>query len=312
MITTTWQMRKDTDMIKWFNDLDPNSSTTMREVFYIIVGNFISAAAINYIVYSHGFYMGGFAGISMLLNLFFRNVIPVPIPASVNLVGILYFILNAPLFIWALRVMGVPFTVKTLISVGLQSVFLAMVPVPATPPFTDPLTTCIVGGILGGFGNGLVLRARCSCGGQDIIGVVMSRTHPNFTVGKISIFINIGVFSACFLIFNAQMVVYSFIFVTIYSLTVDRIHTQNIRTTVMIFTKKEGIAKAIMSELPRGVTDWVGEGAYTNEKTYILVTVVSKYEMTRLREIVNEIDPDVFMIATEGNQIYGNFQKRLS
>ncbi|WP_417081942.1 YitT family protein [Mobilibacterium timonense] len=299
-------------MIKWFNDLDPNSSTTMREVFYIIVGNFISAAAINYIVYSHGFYMGGFAGISMLLNLFFRNVIPVPIPASVNLVGILYFILNAPLFIWALRVMGVPFTVKTLISVGLQSVFLAMVPVPATPPFTDPLTTCIVGGILGGFGNGLVLRARCSCGGQDIIGVVMSRTHPNFTVGKISIFINIGVFSACFLIFNAQMVVYSFIFVTIYSLTVDRIHTQNIRTTVMIFTKKEGIAKAIMSELPRGVTDWVGEGAYTNEKTYILVTVVSKYEMTRLREIVNEIDPDVFMIATEGNQIYGNFQKRLS
>lgn len=299
-------------MIKWFNELDPNSTTTVREVFYIIVGNFISAAAINYIVYSHGFYMGGFAGISMLLNLFFRNVIPVPVPSSVNLVGILYFILNAPLFIWALRVMGVPFTVKTLISVGLQSVFLAMVPVPATPPFTDPLTTCIVGGILGGFGNGLVLRARCSCGGQDIIGVVMSRTHPNFTVGKISIIINIGVFSACFLIFNAQMVVYSFIFVTIYSLTVDRIHTQNIRTTVMIFTKKEGIAKAIMSELPRGVTDWVGEGAYTNEKTYILVTVVSKYEMTRLREIVNEIDPDVFMIATEGNQIYGNFQKRLS
>lgn len=305
-------MGKDTDMIKWFNELDPNSTTTVREVFYIIVGNFISAAAINYIVYSHGFYMGGFAGISMLLNLFFRNVIPVPVPSSVNLVGILYFILNAPLFIWALRVMGVPFTVKTLISVGLQSVFLAMVPVPATPPFTDPLTTCIVGGILGGFGNGLVLRARCSCGGQDIIGVVMSRTHPNFTVGKISIIINIGVFSACFLIFNAQMVVYSFIFVTIYSLTVDRIHTQNIRTTVMIFTKKEGIAKAIMSELPRGVTDWVGEGAYTNEKTYILVTVVSKYEMTRLREIVNEIDPDVFMIATEGNQIYGNFQKRLS
>lgn len=305
-------MRKDADMIKWFNELDPNSRTTVREVFYIIIGNFVSAAAINYIVYSHGFYMGGFAGISMLLNLLFRNVIPVPVPASVNLVGILYFILNAPLFIWALRVMGAPFTVKTLISVGLQSVFLAMVPVPATPPFTDPLTTCIVGGILGGFGNGLVLRARCSCGGQDIIGVVMSRTHPNFTVGKISIFINIGVFSACFLIFNAQMVVYSFIFVTIYSLTVDRIHTQNIRTTVMIFTKKEGIAKAIMSELPRGVTDWVGEGAYTNEKTYILVTVVSKYEMTRLREIVNEIDPDVFMIATEGNQIYGNFQKRLS
>lgn len=299
-------------MIKWFNELDPNSTTTVREVFYIIVGNFISAAAINYIVYSHGFYMGGFAGISMLLNLLFRNVIPVPVPSSVNLVGILYFILNAPLFIWAFRVMGAPFTVKTLISVGLQSVFLAMVPVPATPPFTDPLTTCIVGGILGGFGNGLVLRARCSCGGQDIIGVVMSRTHPNFTVGKISIIINIGVFSACFLIFNAQMVVYSFIFVTIYSLTVDRIHTQNIRTTVMIFTKKEGIAKAIMSELPRGVTDWVGEGAYTNEKTYILVTVVSKYEMTRLREIVNEIDPDVFMIATEGNQIYGNFQKRLS
>ena len=97
-------------MTKWHTELDPNSRTTAMEIFYILVGNFISAAAINYIVYSHGFYMGGFAGISMLLNLLFRSVLSMPIPSSINLVGVLYFILNAPLFIWALRIMGIPFT----------------------------------------------------------------------------------------------------------------------------------------------------------------------------------------------------------
>ena len=67
----------------------------------------------------------------------------------------------------------------------------------------------------------------------------------------------------------------------------------------MIFTKKLGISKAIMEQMGRGVTNWDGEGAYTNKTSYILFVLISKYEVGQIKQIVHSIDPHAFMIFTE-------------
>ena len=81
--------------------------------------------------------------------------------------------------------------------------------------------------------------------------------------------------------------------------------------SVMIFTKQLGISEAIMKEMGRGVTNWEGAGAYTNETSYILYVVISKYEVNQIKRIVQKIDPKAFMIFTEGTAVTGNFEKRL-
>ena len=96
-----------------------------------------------------------------------------------------------------------------------------------------------------------------------------------------------------------------------YSLIIDKIHYQNINTTAMIFTKKKCIDDRIMKEMHRGVTQWQGKGAYTNEDSLILVTVISKYEISQLKKIVKEIDPKAFIIFNDGMDVTGNFEKRL-
>ena len=111
--------------------------------------------------------------------------------------------------------------------------------------------------------------------------------------------------------FNIEIVVYSLIYATVFSLTVDKVHIQNINTSVMIFTKKLGISKAIMEQTGRGVTNWDGEGAYTNRTSYILFVMISKYEVAQLKKIVRSLDPNAFMIFTEGCSVEGNFEKRL-
>ena len=110
---------------------------------------------------------------------------------------------------------------------------------------------------------------------------------------------------------NIEIVVYSLIYATVFSLTVDKLHIQNINTSVMIFTKKTGISDAIMAQTGRGVTNWDGEGAYTHKTSYILFVMISKYEVNQIKHIVHSIDPNAFMIFTEGCSVDGNFEKRL-
>ena len=111
--------------------------------------------------------------------------------------------------------------------------------------------------------------------------------------------------------FELPTAIYSILYALIMAQTMDRVHYQNINMTAMIFTKQDGIQKRINMEMHRGVTYWQGAGAYTDAKTYILVTAISKYEVAALKKLVHSEDPQAFVIFNEGMSISGNFEKRL-
>ena len=281
------------------------------EYFYAIAGCLIYSVGFNMLIVPMGLYSGGFMGLSQLINWVLVNLFGIVIPESFNFVGILFFIINVPLFYMAFRILSKAYAFKSLVSVGVITVAMSMVPIPAVPIVNDYLTASIIGGIVCGVGGGFILRGRMAGGGQDIIGVCCAKKYPNFSVGKVSILINLVIYGFCFFIYNIEMVIYSLIFATVYALAIDKVHIRNINMTAMIFTKKTGIAKAVMEEMHRGVTDWVGEGAYTQQESYILYVVLSKYEVAQLKEIVHKVDPHAFMIFTEGCIVDGNFEKRL-
>lgn len=281
------------------------------QITYSVVGNLIYCLGFNLLIVPLKLYSAGFMGMAQLTDLLFRQGLHLPVPATLNLTGIIYFIMNVPLMYMGYKILGKEFAVKTLAMTGLMSALLVVIPVPEVPIVEDYLTACIIGGIVCGVGDGFILRGRSSAGGQDIIGLCCAKKYPNFSVGKVSIIMNIFVYGVCFFLFDIQIVIYSLIFATVLSLAVDKVHVQNINTSVMIFTKKPGISKAIMEQMGRGVTNWDGEGAYTNKTSYILYVIISKYEVAQLKKIVHSIDPNAFMIFTEGCSIEGNFEKRL-
>ncbi len=291
--------------------LDGKKKELIAQAGYAIGGSLLFALGVNLIIIPLGLYNGGFMGIAQLLRTFLVSGLKLPVPSGVDLSGIIYFILNIPLFYLGLKVLGKEFAAKTLITVAIQSIFLVAVPIPAVPIIEDYLTSCIIGGIIAGTGTGLVLRGRSSGGGQDIIGLCCSKKYPNFSVGRINILMNIFVYLICLFMFNIEIVIYSLIYTTVLAIALDRVHIQNINMSVMIFTKKTGISKAIIEQTGRGVTNWDGEGAYTNKTSYILLVMISKYEVGQIKQIVHSIDPNAFMIFTEGCSVDGNFEKRL-
>ena len=295
-----------------YHSLSPRKQYLVHYLGWMLAGNAIFAFGVNVIIIPMNLYNGGFTGIAQLLKLLFVNVLHVPEIPGVDIVGILYFLLNLPLLIISYKVVNKEFCITSVISISLCSVALGVIPVPKTPIFNDYLTACLIGGVVAGTGAGMVLRAGSSQGGQDIIGVIVSVLNPNYSVGKIGIMINIGIYIICLFLFNIEIVAYSLIYTTILAMSLDRVHIQNINMQAMIFTKKSGVEDVIMKELKRGVTNWAGAGAYTKEDSNVIVTVISKYEVSKLLMAVKKADPDAFVIVNEGAQIYGNFEKRLT
>lgn len=284
----------------------------LRRVALVIAGNLLFAVGINVIISPMNLYSSGFTGISMLLRMLLVDVLHVPQIPGIDYLGIIYWLVNMPLFVLAYKALGKEFCITTSISIGIASLCMSLVPVISKPVFDDYLTACLVGGLVSGTGAGLVLKGGTSGGGQDIIGVALSKTHPNFSVGKISIAINTVIYGVCFFLFDIKIVVYSMIFAVVNALALDYQHTQNRNVQVMIFTKKEGITDKVINEVRRGLTYWHGAGGYTDEDTYVLTTMVTKYELPGLIKIVKDVDPNAFVMVNEGTKIYGNFEKRFT
>lgn len=282
------------------------------DYIYIVMGSLIFAASVNFIIAPIGLYNGGFTGIAQLIRAFMIMGLGVKMPTWIDFTGIFNLLLNIPLLIYSNKIVGKKFTFNNIVSITLSSIFLAFIPVATNPKIDDFLTACIVGGVIGGIGTGMMLRGGGSSGGADIIAMCRIKTNTDASVGRLNTYINFIVYGICLFAFDVQVAVYSFIYAAIKAVFIDKMHTQNINVQVIIITKVDGVDKAINKVLGRGVTAWNGKGSYTDEDVHILISAISKYEITQLKNIVLKTDPSAFMIYTEGEGISGNFKRHLT
>ena len=280
-----------------------------QNLFMCIAGSFIFCLGVNLFVTPLNLYNGGVLGISQiirsLLNMAGFNF-------GFDISGILNLFLNIPLMIMAVRYVSIRFFRLTLVSVIAQSLFFSLLPV-ELPIIDDMIASVLIGGAMAGFGIGLTLRSHGSGGGIDILGVVFAKKFSGFSVGKLAIIVNTIIFCLCGFLFNIQTAIYSILYNVFYTMIMDRVHYQNIEMTAMVFTKNDDgrMTKYILNEMHRGVTYWQGKGGYTHDDTYILITAISKYEMSHFKREVKRIDPDAFIIFSDNLSIAGNFEKRL-
>lgn len=282
----------------------------MYDYVYVVIGGFLFALGVNLFIVPLGLYSGGVIGIAQIIRTVLAQYAHINF-GSLDIAGIINFLMNVPLFILAYRSISRRFFIKTLLCVIAQTLAFTIVMIPATPIIDDVLAACLIGGLICGFGIGLALRSGGSGGGLDILGVYFTKKFADFSVGRLSNIINVMVFAVCAVLFNVTTAIYSILYTACMYLMVDKTHYQNINMTAMIFTKEEAVQETIMKEMGRGVTYWKGAGAYTKTDTHILITVISKYEEGQLKRIIHTIDPKAFVIFNEGMSISGNFEKRL-
>lgn len=275
-----------------------------------IFGAFLYAAGINLFVVPANLYTGGLMGICQVIRTLMAEYLHLTF-SNMDIAGIIYYLINIPIFILAFTRMGKRFFGKTVVSVTAMSVFLSLIP--TVQIVDDVMAASVVGALISGAGVGIILRMGASGGGMDVVGVLLTRWRRDFSVGKVNLLVNLALYGTCLFLFDVQIVVYSLINAAVYSIAMDKVHTQNINVEVNVITKAgtDALEKKVFEELGRGITKWNSVGAYTHEQSQILYIMLSKYEVNRLKAIIHEYDPNAFIVVNEGVSVDGNYLKKL-
>ena len=275
----------------------------------VIFGSVLFALGLYFFITPSGLNSGGIIGFAQLFDYFIQSFVNVPV--SLDLTGIINMALNIPLFMLAFRSISKEFCFKTIISLIIQTILLSILPAIKEPIVEDALLNVAFAAIICGIGVGLALRSSGCCGGIDIATVCLVKKNPDFKAGQLSIIFNVVLFGICLFIYDIKIIMYSIVFVAILYTTADKFHLQNINVAVLIFTKNKMIKKAIMEQMGRGVTYWMGKGAYTETEQEILYVAINKYEIQQLNKIVSSLDPKAFVTLAQGPMVHGGFEKRL-
>ena len=277
-----------------------------------VVGELICAIGVRVFIVPLELYSGGLMGVCQLFRTLMQTQLGVDFGAG-DVAGVLYFLLNIPILLFAYKTLGNKLVFKTLVCTVSYSLFYSIIPTPAVPVIDDYLTACLLGGILNGIGSGIALTCGGSGGGLGIVGLCLSKRGSRFTVGKFSLTFNAFLYAACLLLFRPEIAIYSVIYNYFSAMMLDRMHQQNVSVEALIFTRndQDTLAHFIMEKLGRGVTYWNGVGAYTGSGVHVLCVCLSKYEIEELLHTVHSIDPHAFVTMQEGVRVHGNFQRKV-
>lgn len=285
----------------------------LSRLLWALAGATLYAGSINFFIIPCGLYNSGLMGFCQLFNTLLSDWFNYPLQ-HIDLTGTFYYLINVPIFLLSFNQIGKRFFFKTLCCVTWITLAMSLIPIPDYPVLPgDTLGSSIIGGLISGFGVGIMLKMGSSGGGMDIIGMLLVKFRKNFSVGKVNLFVNLILYAICSLLFNVSTVIYSLIYASVYSLAMDKSHEQNINVEATIITKKDSqtLNDTIFRELGRGITILDSTGAYTQEKSKILYILLSKYEVRHLRQIIREYDPQAFMVVNEGVKVEGNYLIKL-
>ena len=283
------------------------SEPIIKEYLIIAAGSIIFAAANNLFIVPSGVYAGGIVGTAQIIRTVLNDYLNISF--SFDIAGIINMCLNVPLLGMAYFILNSSFVKKTVFSVAIQTVAFSAIPV--YPVVSDNLAAIIIGSIVAGYGVGLILIQKATAGGNDVTSMLLMKHNPNLSVGKFNLLYNVFVYIFCAILFNLETSIYSILHATLFSVVVDRLHLQNIEVSLMIFTRNDNIKNMSINDMHRGVTYWKGQGAYTNNETEVLVTIVSKYEVPKIRREILKMDPKAFIIVSSQLNVDGNVEKRL-
>ncbi|MCD6520397.1 MAG: YitT family protein [Anaerolineae bacterium] len=262
----------------------------------IAVGAVLVALATDLFFIPNKVVLGGVTGIATILYYLLHTP-----------VGLVTLLINIPLFIaGVLWGGGLGAGLKTIWGVFVMSAAIDLLQ-PYLPSVTqDPLLYILYGGLLDGVGMGLVFRAGGTTGGTDIIARVAYHLW-GIKLGHTLLITNVLILGAAVIAFGVEPVLYAILATYVSSRLVDLVQEglARSRSAFIISERHAEIRQAILSQLDRGVTILEGKGGYTAQERPVLLCALSQAEVSRLKRLVQEIDPQAFVILFPTSEILG-------
>lgn len=267
----------------------------------LIIGTGLVATSIQCIYDPISLVTGGFTGLAIIVKAVTAAVVPGGVPLWLTNIA-----LNVPVFLVALKVKGKRFIGRTLVGTFLLSAWLYVIP-PIDLTQGDYILAAVFGGVIGGAGMGLVLLAKATTGGTDMVATLIQHYVRHYSIVQILQILDALVVLCGFYVFGIRAALYAIVAIFITSKVSDTLMEgfKFSKAAFIITDKYELVSKRILEDLDRGVTGLKAKGMYSGADKCMLYCVVSQKEIVQVKEIVAEIDPNAFVIVSDAREVLG-------
>ena len=265
----------------------------------IVIGSVIYAVGFQFFLYPNSITSGGVVGIAMIIN----QLSNLP-------VGVMTILLNIPLFLVAWRHFGLDFLVGSLVGMGLSSVLVDLFAVFGIRATSDPMLAAVIGGVIKGFGLGVIYYVGATTGGIDIVVKFLRKNLASVNFGTLMLILDAVILVAYALILGRyESAMYSLVAMYVTTKVVDLVlyGIDNACICYIISDHAEELTNEIVSgKIHRGVTLLEGKGAYSGAHREVLMCVIKRQQIGQLKRLVKSIDERAFFIVTNAKNVFGN------
>ncbi|MCM1306459.1 MAG: YitT family protein [Bacteroides sp.] len=313
-----------------FDFTNKNAYSLFRYALLLVLLASLRSITTYMFIVPNGFAPGGVSGISSILY----NIVVLIEPNNPTLrtifdPGITMLVLNIPFIIASFFVLGKKFAINTFFVVAVYSGLMFLLGAVDCPQFIADqagykILAALAGGSCAGFCLTFMLRHDMSMAGTDIVGKILHKHNPETgaqwwilicdctvatcsgALGIISVVQNHTPANEAFLAVLSP-ILFSFIALITGSITTDIMQTgfQSSIVFNIITDKSDEIALAISERLHRGVTVSTAVGYFTKAEHKILTCIVTKRQITQVKAIIKECDPNAFTYLTKAHEVAG-------
>lgn len=272
----------------------------IKKYVIITVMAFIYASAVSLFIDPNSMAPGGVTGIAIIISRFLTIE-----------TGTLIFVLNIPILLFSIWKFGLRFTLSTVYSITLISVFTNIL-APLGAATDDILLAALAGGVLYAVSIGMIFKAGATTGGMDIIVKWLRIKLPYLKTGVLFFVTDVIIITISGIVFkNIDAALYAGITVVVSSFVLDIVlyGKDEAKLIYIISDHAEEITARILKELDLGVTYIEGRGAFSGKEKQVLMCAVKKHTSVQVEEIVKQEDSDAFMIVTGATEIFGEGYK---
>lgn len=270
----------------------------LKKYFFITLGVFITAFALEAFLIPNSVIDGGIIGISMILSHLTKW----------NL-GLIVIVLNLPFILLAYSKMGLKFVIQTLYACIVLAIALTLFS--SYKATHESFLATVFGGIILGVGVGFILKNEASLDGTEMLSLIVSKKF-GCSVGEFIMCINLFIYLAAGMVFGWESAMYSILTYFIASKVIDVVMEGfNSSKSVRIISDEAGdIGSSLIEKLDISVTYLKGIGGYSGQDKDLIYCVVSRLELPKMLEIIKEIDPKAFVSIVDVHETYGGRLKK--
>ena len=277
----------------------------IKNFLILLLAGAVNAFGVTVFLAPVNLYDSGISGTSILLS----QITPAYLSLSVFLL-----VLNIPLFLFGLKKQGLPFTVYSVFTVGVYSLVAWLItdilPIDvsmASPLAGDDLLLCaLFGGIVSGIGSGLTIRYGGAIDGIEVMAVIFAK-KLNVTVGTFVMIYNVLLYIVCGFVLQSWILpLYSIVTYAAGLKTVDFIVEgfDRSKEIIIVTDKPKEISDALIEAFECGTTKIAATGGYSNADKTIIYFVVNRFQISRMKNLVHEIDPKAFVTISDVADVF--------